>query len=480
MQQLYSNDQKFSIPFVCSLFLLLGVSLFFTHCTPKINTYEPPIDDPKGFSPSGQDSLALHWWESFDDPELNRLMDSSFSHNMNLINIWYQLQEATSVRKMQSTFLLPDIEGSAQTAISRPQPDFAGGENTQIGVSANYEIDLWGRIKAGLQAEDFRLQASYYDYQAAAMTLSSQITTTWFQLITAKKQLNLAQEQIAINEKIIQLIKVRFGAGQIKGVDILRQQQLVEEAKNQKLIYETDLAVLKNQLAVLTGVPPQNFHITAKDSLPELPPHPQTGLPLDLVRRRPDIQRAYNNLLAADRDMAVAVRNKFPRLSFNLSGQTRSNTYPELFNDWAYTLGANLVAPLLYWGRLRAEVDRAEAVKNQQLYNYGQSILMAFQEVENALIREKKQAERLKVIDKRITMAKKVQRQLQNEYINGFIEYLDILVALDEQQQLEREKIQLKQQLFESRIALYRALAGNFDLEFENETQAANQNINEQ
>ncbi|GGF24929.1 membrane protein [Echinicola rosea] len=418
----------------------------------------------------------MYWWEAFEDPALNKLMDSSFSHNHNLISIWYQLEEARSIRKIQSTFLLPDIEGSAQTAISRPQPDFAGGENTQIGVSASYEVDLWGRIRAGVQAEDFRMQASYFDYQTAAMTLSSQIATTWFQLITAKKQLNLAKEQIAINEKIINLIKVRFGAGQTKGVDILRQQQLVEEARNQQLLYETDLALLKNQLAVLTGVPPQNFEVSARDSLPRLPPHPQTGLPLDLVRRRPDVQRAYRDLLAADRDMAVAVRNKFPRLSFNLTGQTRSNTYPELFNDWAYTLGANLVAPLLYWGRLREEVKRAEAVKNQQLHNYGQSVLIAFREVEDALVQEQNQAKRLKVIEKRITMAKKVQRQLQTEYINGFIEYLDILVSLEEQQQLERQKIQLEQDLFESRIALYRALAGNFDLEYIPNSQPANQN----
>ncbi|WP_217189904.1 TolC family protein [Echinicola vietnamensis] len=471
--------------FASSIILLLVLNLFFWQCSPKITPYEPPIAEPQAFSSSGMDSVSARWWEAFDDPELNRLMDSSFSNNLDLISIWYQLQEARSIRKIQSSLLLPDIEGSARTAISRPQPDFAGGENTQIGVSANYEVDLWGRIRAGVQAEDFRLQASYFDYQTAAMTLSSQIATTWFQLITAKKQLNLAKEQIAINEKIIKLIKVRFGAGQVKGVDILRQQQLVEEAKNQQLLYETDLEVLKNQLAVLTGVAPQNFTISAKDSLPPLPPHPQTGLPLELVRRRPDLQRAYHQLMAADRDMAVAVRNKFPRLSFNLSGQTRSNTYPELFNDWAYTLGANLVAPLLYWGRLRAEVDRTEAIKNQQLHNYGQSVLIAFQEVENALIREKKQAERLKVIDKRITMASNVQKQLQieyinglTEYINGLTEYLDILVSLDEQQQLEREKIQLKQQVFESRIALYRALAGNFDLEFQDD-QPDNQHINE-
>lgn len=455
------------------VYLLLLIS-FFTQCSPKINSYEAPTEKPQNFSEFGQDSISNQWWKVFRDSQLNQLVDSAFANNMNLISTWYQLQEANAIRKSQSTYLLPDIQANAQTAISRPEPDFAGGENTQIGLTANYEVDLWGRIRASVQAEDFRIQASYYDYQTVAMTLSAQITNTWFQMITAKRQLNLAEAQIANNEKIIKLIRVRFGAGQIKGVDILRQQQLLEEANNQKLIYETNLQTLKNQLAVLTGIPPQNFNITAKDSLPRLSPQPQTGLPLELIRRRPDIQRAYNNLLAADRDMAVAVRNKFPRLSVNLSTQARSNTYTQLFSNWAYTLGANIVAPILYWGRLRAEVDRTEAIKNQQLYNYGQAVLTAFQEVENALIREEKQLERLKVINKRIMMAKKVNQQLQIEFINGFTEYLDVLLSLDEQQQLERDRLQLQQQLYETRVSLYRALAGNFELEYEEEGQADN------
>src|SRR5690606_17424601 len=132
----------------------------------------------------------------------------------------------------------------------------------------------------------------------------------------------------------------------------------------------------------------QSFEPVLTDSLPGIPPQPEAGLPLDLVRRRPDLQREYNALMAADRDMAVAVRNKFPRLSLNLSSQARSNTYNELFSNWAYTLGANLFAPLIYWGRLKVEVDRTEAVKNQRLYLYGQSVLTAFREVEDALMRE--------------------------------------------------------------------------------------------
>ncbi|MGS2739775.1 efflux transporter outer membrane subunit [Sinomicrobium sp. M5D2P17] len=441
----------------------------FVCCSPKMKVVEAPIEKPESFSSTGHTVMPDKWWTAFRDKQLNILMDSAFSNNMNLTSIWYQLKEAEAIRKTQSTFLLPDIDASAQTAISRPKPDFAGGENTQLGLSAGYEVDLWGRIRTNLEAEDFRLRASYYDYQAAAMTLSAEIAIVWFQLLTTQKQLKLASEQIETNQKIIKLIRARFGGGQIKGVDILRQRQLLEEAKDQHIIYETNLSVFKNQLAVLSGTSPQGFITELRDSLPELPDLPVTGLPLELVRRRPDIQREHNLLLAADRDMAAAVRNKFPRLSLNLSMQARSNEYSELFSNWAYTLGANLLAPILYWGRLRAEVDRTEAVKMQQLYQYGQTVLTAFQEVENALIREENQFKRLDVLDNRLTMAAKVNKQLHIEFLNGFTAYLDVLLALEQQQQLQRDWLEAQQELYEIRINLYRALAGGFDTGRENE-----------
>ena len=443
-------------------------------CSPKIGSFQPPIEEPENFSAEGNAVFPDEWWTVFEDQQLNTLMDSAFAKNMNLISVWYQLKEVQAIRKGQSTFLLPDFEGRAQTAISRPEPDFAGGENTQLGITASYEVDLWGRIRASVQAEDMRVQATAFDYQAAAMALSGEITQVWFQLITTQKQLNLAQQQIENNEKIIKLIRVRFGAGQIKGVDILRQQQLLKATQNQQIIYETNLELLKNQLAILTGTPPQNFDLQVKDSLPNLPPKPETGLPLELIRRRPDIQRAYSTLLAADRDMAAAVRNKFPRLSFNLSTQARSNNYSQLFSDWAYTLGANLLAPIFYWGRLRAEVDRTEAIKNQQLHQYGQSVLLAFQEVENALIQEQKQLERIEVLEERLIMSEKINKQLQIEFINGFTEYLDVLLSLNEQQQLQRDKLDAQQALYEFRISLYRALAGSFETERQQQTENPN------
>lgn len=443
------------------MFLLVAAS----GCTPKITPIEAPLETPQEFSIQGESAMPDKWWTAFEAPQLNTLIDSALARNMDLISVWHQLQAARAMVSARSTLLLPDIDAQAQTAISRPVPDFTGGETTQIGAAASYEIDLWGRIKASIQAEEFNLQASYYDYQTAALSISAEITRVWFQMIATLQQLELTRAQITNNENIIDLIRVRFGSGQIKGVDILRQRQLMEGIREQQIALETDLELLKNQMAILTGVPPQNFEPALVDSFPELPSPPVAGLPLELVRRRPDLNREYYALMAADRDWAVAVKNKFPRLSLNLSSQARSNNYNELFNNWAYTLGANLVAPLLYWGRLRAEVDRAEAIKNQQLYRYGQSVLIAFREVEDALVEERQQVNRINVLTERLDMAERVSNQLRIEFVNGFTNYLDVLLSLDEQQQLERDILEARLERYQIRVSLYMALAGDFDTE---------------
>lgn len=456
--------QHISIPF-----LVLVIIIFIFSCAPKLDTVEAPIEQPENFSYTGTQVIPEKWWTVFNDPQLNILIDSALGQNLNLAATWEQVMAARAVRKSEASFLWPQVEAGLQTGISRPQPDFAGGENTQAGLYASYEVDLWGRLRARRQAADFRLGATYFDYQAAAMSLSAEIATAWYQYVTAIEQLELANKQIATNEDIMKLIRVRLGGGTIRGVDILRQQQLLEATRNQKIIYETNVALFKNQLSVLLGKSPQNMRSLPADSLPQLPAMPETGLPLDLVKRRPDVKSAYSAVLAADRDMASAIASKYPRLSVSVATQLRSNDYTNLFEEWAYSLGANIVAPLLYGGRLSAEVDRTEAIKNQTLYQYGQTVLVAFREVEDALIQEQKQKEQIAVLEKRLELAQKTNGQLRIEFVNGLSEYLDILLALDQEQQLRRDMLSAKQELVQIRISLYRALAGAFETDREAE-----------
>lgn len=445
------------------------VWLLITGCATKLDTTEPPVPPVQPFSYTGIQTIPERWWTTFDDEQLNRLVDTAMSKNLNLASVWEQFQAAEANVRIQGANLWPQLEVSVRSGISRPEPDFAGGENTQAGLIAAYEVDLWGRLSAAKEAEVFRAQASFYDYQAAAVSLSAEISIAYFNVLSMMRQLELVKEQVQINEKIMQLIRARFGGGQIRAVDILRQEQLLESTRALQVTFERNLQLSKHQLAVLIGAPAQNEMTINQMDLPVLESIPQTGLPLELTRRRPDIQNAYERLLAADRDYAVAIKNKYPRLDVSIAAQARSNTYSNLFQDWAYSIAGNLAAPLFYGGRLRAEVDQAEAFKNVALYDYGQTVLVAFREVEDALINEQKQHERLEVLERQLDLTEKTNKQLRLEFVNGLSDYLDVLLALDEQQQLKRDKITADQQLLEFRIRLYRALAGSFETARENE-----------
>ena len=449
--------------------LLACVVIFLTACTPKTSKITVPLDPPESFSWSGEQEAPERWWTAFEDPKLNTMVSYALDSNFNMMIAWERFQAAEAIVRRESSYLLPDIEASLQGGESFPRPNFVGGENLRFGLSASYEADLWGRISSRVEAEQFRADASYFDYQAAAVSLSAEIARTWYQLMAAWQHLEIVEVQMETNEQILRLIRARFGIGQVRGVDILRQQQLLEASREQKIVTESTIQTLEHQLAVLLGFPPQNRIDYVADTLPDLPPLPSTGIPAELVRRRPDVQLTFALLQAADREVAVAISNQYPRFSISGSISVRANNVEELFQGWAYSLAGNLVAPLFYGGRLRAEVDRTEALKRQSLYEFGQTILVAFREVEDALIMERKQAERIAVLKEQLGLAERSYGQLRIEYFNGMREYLEVLTALNQEQQLRRDLIRAKLNLLEYRIALYRALAGGFDMGREQE-----------
>lgn len=443
------------------VYLSLGFSLIcLTNCSDKATVSSLPYDIPEKFSVSGEDSISVKWWTEFQDPSLNILVDQALDSNLNLKSIWQRFQVARAVVDREGSFLIPDVDAGAQSALNFPQPDFVGGENIQIGISARYEIDLWGRIKARVEAEEYRAKATYFDYQAAQISLTAQITRVWYQLVSAKIQLSLIQQQISTNEKILRLVKARFGSGQIQGVDILRQQQLIEATREEKFAIQSTYEVLQNQLAILLGTPPQQPLLVEPDSLPELPKIPDTGIPLELIQRRPDLQSLFSLVLAADREVASAISAKYPRLSFRSSAQLRSNNFQNLLRDWAYTIAGNLTAPIFYGGRLNAEVDRSEAFKKQVFLEYGNATLNALREVEDALVQEENQISRVNLIEQQVELNQKTYEQLQIQYFNGMADYLAVLTALTQQQQLCRRLISAYYNLLDFRIGLYRALAG--------------------
>ena len=444
--------------------LFIAVGFLNPSCSPEITQASLPYDTLEAFSASGDSLSADKWWTSFNDQQLNQLIDTALMTNISLEAAWNRLEAAEYSLKQARSGLFPQVDLGLQSGISRPKPDFVGGENTRLSLGVSYEADLWGRIRYAADAEEYRMEATRFDYQAAAVSLSGEITLAWFRLQAAYRQQDIIEQQIATNEKTLSLIRVRFGSGQVRGVDVLRQQQLIASTREQQIVLETTVRTLENQLAILLGNPPEAINSDSlKATMPSLPPMPSTGIPMQLINRRPDIQSSFYQMKAADRDMASAISARYPRLNFSLTAAIRSNDINDLLQSQAVSLTGGLLAPLFYGGRLKAAANQAEAVRDQQVNNYAQAVLLAFQEVENALIREQQQVRRIEVVEERLDLAQRANEQLKTEYLNGSTQYLDVLTGLNQEQQLQLELVSAKLNLLEIRVGLYRALAGGFE-----------------
>ena len=201
---------------------------------------------------------------------------------------------------------------------------------------------------------------------------------------------------------------------------------------------------------------------TARASLVDVPALPVTGVPAQQLQQRPDVRQGWLSLLAADQRVAVAIADRFPRLSLSASATSSSDKARDLFNDWLGNLSANLLLPVIDGGRRRAEVDSRRAVAAEALDNYRQTLVQAFAEVEDALVQERQQQAFLASVDKQLRLSTLAIQRLRDSYRNGAVDYLRVLTALVSQQSLERTQIQARRQLIEFRINLYRALAGGW------------------
>jgi len=439
-----------------------------------------PLESAPPFSPSGAEPLPDRWWTAFDDPTLNAQVERALDENFTLAAAWERLHAAQALVDREASDLYPDLDGivGVDVTVERQDDDFGdfddddngnGDDETdsqaelQLGLEAAYEVDLWGRIGSRVEAERLRASATRADYQTAALSVSAEVARTWYQLTEARLQLALIDDQIRTNEAVVDLLESRFAAGQIRSADVLRQRRLTEATREQAIAIRSRKAVLEHQLAVLQGRSPQGGDVPPRGDLPALPPPPATGLPSDLLRRRPDVRRAHRLLRAADRDLASAVSDQYPRLLLTASFTTAAENPSNLFQEWLASLLGQFVAPLFDAGERRAEVRRTNAVVRQRAAEYGQTVLTAFREVEDALARERYQVERIANLEEQLTLAEQTYQQLRTQYLNGVTDYIAVLTALTEEQRLQRDLLRARLTRLEFRIALYRALAGAFE-----------------
>jgi len=453
-------------PFIAGLVLLAGL----VGCRATTPVVEPPVAPPTSFTESGTAAVGGRWWEGFGDAELNRLMTEALDRNFSLRSAWDRLNQADARRRSAGASLWPSLDARAGSEYAWTQartdsgPDIRSSRRQSIGLAAEYELDLWGRLRASRQAASLDQAVSAEDLRTAAITLSSTLVSTWFELVEQRGQLDLLTNQTNINQKTLGLLEQRLALGQSESTDVLQQRQLVESRREDSHRAEARVRALELELAVLLGRPSDRADFPTTGTLAALPPLPPTGAPSELLQQRPDVRAAFLSVQAADQRVAAAVADRYPRVSLVASYDTSSGRFSSLFDNWVASFGGNLAAPILDGGARKAEVARTRAVASERLNNYGQRIVEALAEVETALSDEARFREVVQSIESQLATAKDVRERTLSRYLSGTETYLRVLDAQLSEQALERELLSARLDLLLARVQLCRALAGGWEM----------------
>ncbi|MCP4759118.1 MAG: TolC family protein [Planctomycetes bacterium] len=426
----------------------------------------PQVGSPSSFSEvGGVIEPPIRWWQAFDDPVLDAQVDAALSSNLNLSQAWSRLAQAAATARITGASLLPEVNLTSSAA--RNRGDSSSGitysSSWAVGFGLSWEIDLWRKIANQTEAAVLAALASRQDVDHTALLLTGTVTDTWFTIREQAELIKVIEEQIFLSEKLLQAVEYRYANGLTDALQVYQQRQQLEGVRIQLPPARSQLETSMNALNVLQGNPPEAFDLALiETSLPELPPLPVLGSPANLVSARPDLRAARDRLAAADHEVAAAVANMLPTISFSLGYDFLSSSFASPFNSGMASVGGSLLQPLFDGDRRGAEVVRRRAIVQERLDAFSEAFLKALQEVEDALDRERNQIELLAEIAAQIKLAERQLQAARTSYTDGVAEYLDVISAVQTQQSLQRQQVSAHKQLLAYRASLYRALGGTW------------------
>jgi NodT family efflux transporter outer membrane factor (OMF) lipoprotein len=446
--------------------LVLSIIAMTGGCSHPVKSPAIPTEIPESFSTTGTAPMPDSFWKVFEDNELNSLIDQALANNFDLETAWDRLAQAQAVAKKSGASLWPQADLDAGFRRSRQENQGLTTYSSlySLGIAAGYEVDLWSRLKSSQKAAWLDVQAQREAVDTAAITVTASIANTWYQLAEVKALIQIAEQQIEINRKVLEIVTVKFRKGAASAADVLRQRQLVASTEGLLIVAEETEELLQYQLSVLLGNQPELTWQQATITLPDLPPLPRLGVPTGVLWRRPDVRQDFRLLQAADQRLAVAVADQYPRISIAASAETSAASVHDLFDEWLANLAANAIQPLFDADQRKAEVQRQQAVVTERIHTWGQTILDALLDIEAALTQERQQTQLLENLNLQLKLARETYQRNRERYIKGQTDYIRVLESLQSLQALERNVVTARRTLIGYRIDLYRSIAGSFEI----------------
>ncbi|NSX11406.1 efflux transporter outer membrane subunit [Pseudomonas lini] len=457
---------------------LLAASLLLAACSNPAPRPDSGLQPPAAWQ-SPNTAAAAHsnrqWWMQFGSPQLNRLIEQASVGSHDLAAAVARVQQAQASATVAGAPLLPELKaglnanrqrlmhgkGYSQLDVS---PDNRSLNYYDAELSASYEIDFWGGKRAARDSALLGLQASEFDRATVELTLQSGVANSYTQALSLREQQRIAELNLANAQSVLRLVQTRYDAGSATALELAQQKSLVAEQQRKLPLVQQQAREARITLAALLGQPVQALTLTEQpfDQLhwPEI----ASGVPSELLSRRPDIASAEAKLAAAQADVTVARAAMLPTLTLTASLGTGADLASDLLRTTFYNLSSGLVAPVFNNGRLSAARDKATARQQELLETYRGAIINGFADVEKALNSIRGLDEQRQWQGEELSQAQTAFDIAQSRYQAGAEDLLTVLQTQRTLYAAQDMNVQLRLSRLQASIALYKALGGGWQV----------------
>jgi multidrug efflux system outer membrane protein len=465
----------------------LGMTVLLAGCAVGPDYHRPSADIPPAWQPvapwheavPGDTALKGNWWELFEDPALNPLVEQALAGNQNLRVAAARLKQARDQLSVARSALFPTVDLSASAlrrkdSANRPLGAFSSGNQTTaqndfvIGPSVGYELDLFGRVRREVEGARASAQQAEADFQNTRLVLMAALVTNYFSLRENDAEIEVVRRSLDLQRDALTFVSSRHDLGFATGLDLAQQQALLDAGATQLELLQNQRAQFEHAIATLIGTPAPSFSLAPDLTAPPLPALP-LGLPSDLLQRRPDVASAERAMAAANARIGVARAAYFP--SINLlpglgvpSVGWESNALASLFAapSQLWSIGLSAEQTLFDAGKTRANVRFADADYTAAVATYRQTVLTAMEEVENG-ITGLSTLERAEIqADASVHSAERAFDIATDRYKGGVDTYLDVITAQQTLLTNQRQAVQIRGQQFSTAVFLVKALGGGW------------------
>jgi multidrug efflux system outer membrane protein len=444
---------------------------------PKYHQPVPPV--PASFKEGGTpdsgtpDIAYSDWWRVFNDPELDRLEKEADAANQDIKLAVARVDQAEAGAKYARSFLFPTVSLGASAsrtreAQSRPNNGNTGGlastfNDFQLPAFLSYEIDAWGRVRKSIESANATEQATAADLRFVRLSVEANVAMDYYSLRETDAERQVLDATVEEMQSAVNLTTNRFRGGLTSELEVKQAQTLMDQTKSQAQALDVQRAQLEHATAVLEGKAASDFSLP-RSPYDGVPPVIPSGLPAELLARRPDIAEVERYVAAANAEIGVAKTARLPQISLTGLAGFESTNLASLFSwqNGIASLGASALMPVFTGGRVRAGVDQPWAVYRQSLAQYQKTVLTAYQEVEDQLAALRILAGEAQSTADAVGDARQAETIALNRYRSGLVSYLDVVYAQTALLSNQRTATQIEGERMVATVVLIKALGGGW------------------